>query len=243
MITQADIDELAAALGPVGLNRCRLVAVADLPTSVWLPGVNSQGRPDPESSLLVVGHAGPALWSFLDDRARRTGLPIETGPDPIDTFSVTETEAVLRRFLPDTWRRLLYPHERCPVDLVALGAMINWQTTSPLGLGIHHRYGLWSAFRAVWEIGDDIEATAAPLLPDVCAHCSSHDCVAACPVGAVRLGHPFDVAACFDHRAPLDSECGETCLARLACPVGPEFRYESEQLAYHYRRSRPGPRG
>ena len=74
---------------------------------------------------------------------------------------------------------------------------------------------------------------------DVCASCATQDCVAACPADAVEVGARFNLAACFNHRAAPGSSCACTCLSRRACPVGSQYQYSDEQMAYHYGISRP----
>jgi len=257
VITMASVAEVAQWLADVGLNRCVAVSVHGLPAEVWLQPVAEAARTPPHSvesgtgpdrsTLLLVGHGGRRLWQHLTDDGRRQ---LTAADDPVDTLSTEATEQAIDRQWPDIARTLLYPHPDCPVDLVALGQVVGWQSPSPLGLGINPRYGLWSAFRALWQLGDDLEsatgsgsAPGAPSLgaesPDVCADCSTHDCVAACPAGAVRVSERFNLAACSAHRARPESSCAETCLSRRSCPVGAEHRYSNDQMAYHYRITRP----
>ena len=142
------VDQLAYRLAAVGLNRCRAVSTNGLPSDIWLPG---HGAPTASTNgpatLILVGHAGTDMWDHLT--AGDPDGTLDPAADPIDTFSVEATEAAIEEQWPGTSRRLLYPHPDCPVDLVALGRAIGWQSSSPLGLGIHPEYGLWSAFRAL----------------------------------------------------------------------------------------------
>ncbi len=241
MIIDDRVDQLAHRLGAVGLNRCRAVSTSGLPSDIWLPGheapIVSASSP---ATLILVGHAGTDMWDHLTaDNPDRTLNP---ATDPVDTLSVEATEAAIEEQWPDTTRRLLYPHPECPVDLVVLGRAVGWQSASPLGLGIHPEYGLWSAFRALWILWDELESATAgdPRQPaDVCASCVTQDCVAACPVDAVEVGSRFNLTACFGHRAAAESSCALTCLARRACPVGSQYQYSDTQMAYHYGISRP----
>jgi len=241
MISPHALETVARRLSVVGLNRCQAIATATLPPEVWLP---ESRRPlsdeAEETTLILVGHSGTALWDHMTDGDQQTALDPTT--DPIDTFSVDTTNAVIGEQWADVARQLLYPHPDCPVDLVALGRVIGWQADSPLGLGIHPEYGPWSAFRALWILTAALDPGAAtpPVpAPDVCLACETHDCVHACPANAVHVGRRFNLTACFDHRAEPDSSCAVTCFARLACPVGAQHRYSSEQMAYHYGISRP----
>jgi hypothetical protein len=244
MISPQAMETVAQRLALVGLNRCQAIAPSTLPPEVWLPGT---GHPWPDeaekTTLILVGHAGTALWDHLTDGDQQTTL--DSTADPIDTFSINTTDAVIEEQWADVERRLLYPHPACPVDLVALGRAIGWQADSPLGLGIHPDWGPWSAFRALWILSaglDSSSATPPTPTPDVCLTCETHDCVQACPADAVKVGRRFDLSACSDHRAEPASSCAVTCLARLACPVGTKHRYGREQMAYHYGISRPAER-
>ena len=52
------------------------------------------------------------------------------------------------------------------------------------------------------------------------------------PAGAgAKAG--FDWQGCVNYRVS-ENTCRNTCLARMACPVGPEHRYTEDQMAYHY---------
>ena len=114
-----------------------------------------------------------------------------------------------------------------------MAAHAGWGASSPLGLTINDRYGLWLAHRIVFLID-------APLTPTVvatahpCTTCADTPCVTACPVNAVSVETGFDVDACSQFRIADESPCGDRCLARLACPIGTEFTYGPEQMAHHY---------
>ncbi|MDH4277623.1 MAG: hypothetical protein OEZ14_01570 [Acidimicrobiia bacterium] len=238
-LTDADVDRIIAALTPYGLNRCRALSLSDVGAEVWLPG----RRPDawdpagePPRTLILIGHGGRSLWEAVHGDPT---FDFDGTPDPIDTWSIDRSATALDRVVPSIERCLLYPAPDCPMDLVALGRAMGWHSASPLGLGIHHGFGLWSAFRALWLLDVTADLSPAPVASDVCIRCETHDCVAACPVNAVEFGRDFAVKSCLEHRSKLNSECGETCLARAACPVGIEHRYDGDQMAYHYRLSRP----
>lgn len=46
-------------------------------------------------------------------------------------------------------------------------------------------------------------------------------------------GH-FALERCIAYRVRDDSKCIHTCLARIACPVGGEHRYDADQLRHAY---------
>ena len=66
-----------------------------------------------------------------------------------------------------------------------------------------------------------------------CASCDRRPCVAACPANALT-GEDFDLDACLHWRMAPASTCADTCLARLACPVGAEHRYDAAQIRHSY---------
>jgi hypothetical protein len=47
-------------------------------------------------------------------------------------------------------------------------------------------------------------------------------------------GGIFSLPKCADYRKLAGSACAHTCLARLACPIGSEHRYDAEQLRHSY---------
>ena len=233
-----DVRRIGERLAPTGLNRCQAVSVAGLPASVWLDPQPPSALTESGSgsaTLLLIGHGGRALWDHLHG----SDFDFHGTGDPIDTFSVKATNEALAVELPHVGRRLLYPEPACPVDLVALGRHIGWLAPSPLGLGIHPEFGLWSAFRALWLLEAASEISPRPRAPDVCQSCVPQSCVAACPANAVTVDRRFNLGSCTDYRSNIQSACADTCLSRLACPEGAEHRYGDAQLSYHYRLTRP----
>ncbi|MEM6988799.1 MAG: hypothetical protein AAF499_20025 [Pseudomonadota bacterium] len=202
--------------------------LAELPETWWVGDAPPDG-----GSLLVIGNVGGRFW-----RSVRSTDQFQ-GDHPLDAASVHATETVIAEALACT-RELLYPDPQATrVNLLAVLNAMQWQHPSPLGLGIHAQYGLWQAVRAAWWVSD-----AAPTrvvqspAPDVCASCTSQACVVACPATAVRVGEWPKLTACADYRFAPQSRCAETCVAREACPVAVEYRYDSDQLAHHYRLDR-----
>jgi hypothetical protein len=50
-------------------------------------------------------------------------------------------------------------------------------------------------------------------------------------------GGRFALPRCLEYRRRPDSACAFTCLARLACPVGSDHRYDAAQLRHSYGQS------
>lgn len=178
--------------------------------------------------LILIGNAGPAFWRVLQANDN-------TGSDPVDDYS----RQLARRFVEEylcASAEILYPGTGA-LPLQQLGALAGWHYSSPLGIGIHPQYGLWFAYRAA--VLTDAPLTPSEPLPGVspCQHCTDRPCLSACPPRALAQTAPPDLTRCLDWRRTPGSSCNNTCLARLACPVGHEHRYDNSQIQYHYEHS------
>lgn len=225
LINKTTLTQLESTFSTAGFALCELKPITALPSSIWL-----QSFPHQHGSLLLLGQAGKSFWPPY--KAHKP-----SGNDPVDTYSAQTSEQILTKHLPDTARQRLFPSTQCPVNLMALGREFGWHTPSPLGLGIHQQYGLWSAYRALWWLDAEPE-TSTPASPvsgnSICADCKTRECVQQCPAEAVSYGTMPDITRCADYRYQAESTCQSGCQARLACPVAAEHRYTAEQFAYHY---------
>jgi hypothetical protein len=182
------------------------------------------------NQLLVFGHAGSGFWKSLDE-------PL-TGSDPLDCMSIKMVEDFFQRIGCADYQ-VLYPTTDLQIDLLALGKQLGWHADSALGIGINAIHGTWFAYRVVvlsntfYETHDETQANN--LAEALCDKCINRPCVEACPVGAP--GVTFDLRACMDERVREGSACAYQCLARNACPVGTEYRYDQDQMRYHYQKS------
>lgn len=251
----------ATRLDRAGLN---LQAVFDLERLPAPLAADLRARFDPARryrQLILIGHAGRTLWSAL----QAEGASGPATDDPIDDFSVRtverwlaeqfageETEAT--RAPEEAGRKeehgaggeadaadaaprhaIIYPGEHA-VGLQALGKLAGWHRPSPLMIGIDERWGTWFAYRVALLADTDLEPTAPVRGASPCARCAERFCAAACPAGALD-GAAFALDKCVAWRKRPDSPCRTTCLARLACPVGAEHRYEEAQIRHTYSRS------
>jgi hypothetical protein len=105
---------------------------------------------------------------------------------------------------------------------------------SPIGLLIHETYGLWHAYRGALCLPEKITLPPRAARASPCERCSGRPCLSACPVAAFEQG-AFNLDACVHHvRSRARTSCRESgCLARRACPVGPQFRYAPAQALFH----------
>ena len=218
-----------------GLLLCDVKPVTRLPESIWLePYANVDAR-FKSGSLLLVGHAGKKFWEAFSQSEFWLRAP---DSDPVDNYSAAVTQQALDKYLPTTTKHLLFPTVDCPINLMALGREFGWHTPSPLGMGIHQEYGLWSAYRAVWWLDDVVQESTKPALQvetsDICSQCQTQECVVACPGTAITYGKRPDLGRCADYRLEDNSQCASTCLSRMACPYAAKHRYAAPQVHYHY---------
>lgn len=215
-------DDVAAAIEPTGMIARGGFEVGahdrdDVP-----------GLPDGRAArtVVVVGNAGGAMWPGF-----RAAEP--RGPDPLDRWTRAVLSPVAERF--DA--HFVHPSDEPfqPFQRWAQRADDVWQ--SPIGLLVHPEYGLWHAYRGAFLFATEVDG-----LPPVgrstspCLDCIGRPCLSTCPVDAFD-SDGYDAAACAGHvRSGADPACGRTgCAARLACPVGREFRYGADQMAFHMR--------
>lgn len=87
-------------------------------------------------------------------------------------------------------------------------------------------------------VASTVTDTDAPPATDICARCTTKPCLTACPVQAFTTpaAKLYDTPRCFQwlHANPTTDCHTRGCLARLACPQGPEFRYHSHQARLHF---------
>ena len=221
-----------------GLLLCDVQPVDTLPNNIWLTEAQFE-----RGSFLLLGHAGSDFWQAF----KQSNIK---GSDPVDRFSREVSERALQKCFPDIARKCVFPSDDCSINLMALGKAFGWHYASPLGMGIHRKYGLWSAYRALWWLDTEdlkssgimsVQPLSEPsdteqLLPakDICAECKTQECVTACPAEAVMYQTIPNLSKCADYRLEDASNCASTCLSRMACPYAAKYRYTQEQVSYHY---------
>lgn len=175
------------------------------------------------ATLLLVGNAGPAMFErFAAER--------DPARDTMDGW----TRDVLSPLAAQLGARAAFPFDVPHPPFLRWAKAANAGFTSPLGLNIRADFGLWHAFRAAFIFDGEIALTAPAPGSSPCETCEAKPCLAACPVGAFS-GTSYDVAACAGHLgSPEGAPCRQrTCLARLACPVAPGYRYAPGQMRFH----------
>lgn len=212
----------AGFLDERGLNRQHVFNLAALPADLLAPLAPTAH----ERQLILFGHAGRRLWECV----QAEGL---TSAHPIDEYSLRTVEHWLRRNLPETQARFVFPntpgHQR--IGLQRLGQLAGWHHPAPFMLGVDAKWGSWFAYRAAILTDTNLPASAIEDLGHPCPACTDKPCISACPGKALEGGR-FDMAACHQHRLADQSPCALGCLARQACPVGAEHRYEDSQIQH-----------
>jgi ferredoxin len=218
-----DLDTIRAALAPHGLFLRGAVNFGDGEATPAL----TDGRP--AASVVLVSNIGSSIWPAFS--RWREEQPDRGGSDPLDTWSKTVIRPVATSAGVTTWFPSDPPWQ--PFQQWAMRA--EGLKASPLGILIHPVYGLWHGYRGALGFAEPIEDVPAPRAPHPCEHCLDKPCLTTCPAGAVRPD-AFDVVACRSHLRSAEGQRGcmvSGCLARAACPVGADYRYEDAQLRFH----------
>lgn len=214
-----------AALDRAGLN---LQAVFDIDTLPDPLQDHLRSHPAFEPifrQLLLIGHGGRLLWEKVQ------GLT-SASEHPIDDYSRDTFTHWFATGLPGHNYSLLYPGDT-PVGLQTLGALAGWHHATPFMVGINARWGSWFAYRVLALADTELPVTAPLTAPSPCLTCAAQPCITVCPAEAMAQGR-FSLDRCIAYRRQADSRCRTTCIARLACPVNQECRYEDSQLRHAY---------
>lgn len=213
-------------LDAVGLNLHAVFDLSTLPPAFVTRLTADHAPAHGCRQLILIGNAGPALWRSLPP-----ALMADTA-DPIDEFSVATVLAWFAQECPGHVHVLLYPADK-PVELQLLGERAGWHRHTPLMLGIHPRWGSWFGYRVALLADTRLAATAVAEVDSPCLSCADQVCISACPAQAMENGQ-FILERCIHYRAEAASPCASRCLARDACPVGREYRYDEAQLRHCY---------
>lgn len=219
---------LQALLDDAGLNRQHVFNLSQLPADLLAP----LGLQPHERQLILFGHAGRRLWQQVQAGGAPGAHPVD--PHPIDAHSMRSVQHWLGQALPAARQRMVYPQGLPPgqhIGLQRLGALAGWHHAAPFMVGIDSHWGSWFAYRVVLLTDTDLPATPVQDLGHPCPTCSSQACIRACPAQALDAGH-MDLAACQQQRLAEGSACAQACLARQACPVGAEHRYDDSQIRH-----------
>jgi len=212
-------------LASQGFNLFAVLDLQTMPETILQPLRQDEIALSSYQRVILIGAAGLEMW----ERLKAFGFKSD---NPVDHFSLVTGEKCLQEFFEINKWLTIFP-SNIPLPLQQFGELAGWSHRSPLGLSIHPEYGTWFAYRAVFLIEDDVPVTRSEKTNPPCDTCIDTPCVNACPVGAVSVSESLKLESCMNYRLKETSPCATRCLARMACPVGREYRYTDEQLAYH----------
>lgn len=175
--------------------------------------------------LVLIGNAGRSMWAAM----KASGI---ASADPIDDFSVRAVSQWFAAQFPAHRYTLLYPGD-APVGLQTLGALAGWHRPTPFMLGILPQWGSWFGYRVALLTDTDLPPTEPLRAASPCEACTARPCIAACPAQAMAE-EGFSLERCVAYRLQPESRCRACCVARDACPVGREHRYDDEQIRHSY---------
>ena len=220
-VAGSPLDQIAAALEPHGLV-LRGGFIFD--ATCQAPERADGSRPQ---SVVLIGHFGSSIWPHFAawHRVHREAS------DPLDSWS----KHVINSVAAGLGASAVFPSDRPYLPFQQWAMRAEGLQPSPLGMLIHPQYGLWQAFRGALLFD---ERLVFPPLGGLGGHpcdtCRDKPCLHTCPVEAFD-GRGYALGRCRDHLAsPAGQPCMDGgCLARLACPVGRDYGYVSEQQRFH----------
>lgn len=214
---------LVELLDHAGLNRQHVFDLADLPADLLAPLALEKH----ERQLILFGHVGRRLWDCVQSEGLDTA-------NPIDEYSVRTIQRWLQQAAPEAHTRFVFPiglPQGKHVGLQRLGILAGWHHPSPFFVGVDAQFGSWFAYRAALLADTSFATSDVEDHGDPCAVCEDKPCIRACPGDALVSG-TMDMQACHRQRLRADSPCALGCIARRACPVGVEHRYEDSQIRH-----------
>ncbi len=165
--------------------------------------------------------------------------------EPLDGYvreSIAEAAKLIRdgsapHNCPRIWLGYAHTLDPCPLPIQRLAELSGLASLGPSGLVVHPQYGPWIGLRALILVDTEPLSQVPFGPPFTCTGCHQ-PCVA--PFQAAlnkstraaeeRLGSPYA-----NEETRSSNSNARTWLAvRDACPLGREYRYEEEQIVYHY---------
>jgi methylmalonic aciduria homocystinuria type C protein len=224
---QETVERVAALCQPAGFDLVRPFAAdwfnAGLPERERLYDF---GRP---ATLGILLGNTRALWPSFR-RALERSASLAAAEHPLDNY----TKRVLWRaasHVAPLASCTYFAHTPPPlaIPIQRLAELIGFAGLSPSRLAVHPSYGPWFALRAVLlvDIAGPDAAPPEPVRP--CFGCSE-PCMPAFEQ-ALQVSTPISAETIARHAA-------DWIAVRDACPIGRAFRYDDDQLAYHYQGDR-----
>ena len=212
-------------LNNCGLNIQSVFNIKDLPVHSLDALDQYNSNTHKFKQLILIGHLGQNLWQSLHKKTAYT-------EHPIDDHTVKSIDQYFNTYYAENCYEVIYPGD-VVIGLQQLGIEAGWHNASPFKVGINEQWGSWFAYRAVILTDTNFETTDKINRKSPCPSCTSKICISSCPASALDNSE-FNFDACIEYRKGSSSRCKNTCLARVSCPVGHEYKYSDEQINYHY---------
>jgi len=178
----------------------------------------------PGSLGVLLGNSR-ALWPAF---TRRLGSEarLAQAANPLDSYVEHSVAALLEELAP-LQTRAYFAHVTRPraVPMQRLADAVGFAGLGPVQLSIHPRVGPWFAMRAVLVIDVAGPSGEPAMLERPCQGCSQ-PCVAPFQ-RALASSSELSARSIADHAQ-------EWIAVRDACPIGRDYRYGEDQLAFHY---------
>lgn len=218
---QESIAELARHCAATGLDLIQPFAVqwynADVAAELALPTYER----DPCLGILIGNTR--ALWPRFVSALRATPALLDD-ENPIDSYV---EHAVTRACAGLAYRyQIRWAQRSRELAIQQLAQRAGLAYLSPGHLSVHPTFGPWIALRAAIVVDVAGPSLAPPALAPPCDDCQLR-CAPAFAHAAATLVEPVNQAAVTPHWHLW-------LAARDACPIGRTYRYDDDQIGYHY---------
>lgn len=181
--------------------------------------------PQGTRTLVLLSPNEPAFWPmFVNAPEYRDGQP-----DPMDRWSRRVIDALAKPLDATALYPFGGPHFQ---PFIGWALASGFAHSSPIGMLVHQRAGLFLSFRGALALRDAMDIPAPP--PRPCDSCPDQPCLSACPVDALGPSG-YDTTACKGYLAthPGNDCMSAGCRARRACPIGKSYGRVETHSAYH----------
>ena len=223
--------EAATELGACGLDLLEPFDASGYNRAIRgtsLRPIETFGRDRPHAWL--IGNTLKFWPSFLAALRRRERL--RQHANPLDTY-VCEAVSAFSEALGTRFRTYLATAGGPDlVSMVRAAQVAGFACRAPSHLAIHTEYGPWFALRAVVVVDRTFAPESEePNAPDPCATCD-----APCVVALDRAQQKTEAGV--PENGNIRSAWRDWVAVRDACPLGHPYRYDDEQIRYHYTKDR-----
>jgi hypothetical protein len=177
---------------------------------------------------IVVGNTRRLWRPFIDAICNDAELVQQD--HPLDTYVETALGSITGRCM-GARHVTFWAHHTVPsaIPIQRIAAASGLAHLSPSHLSIHPAFGPWFALRAVIVVDTDGPPGEAPRAPDPCTRCAK-PCLE--PLAQALASSPGA------GRGDVERNWRAWARVREVCPEGQTYRYDDDQLRYHYVKDR-----